>query len=208
MLLIGFISSVMFSVASSAASVQPQTYWVLGSYRDEGNAQLERQRLESLLSVAVEPRVAPSGLLRLTVPAPRLSQATVDRLEIGAWKIVLAVELSAETTVGTTVGTTIESAVKGVVELPDEVPEKRPDIVRIIASPAPHKLPNIQQGQSLSEYCRSLPGQGPSFCEPQRISEIEEKSVRLALRMSDLSDYCMHPDLAQDLVEVCRHLPR
>jgi hypothetical protein len=202
--LILVISSVISSVFSTAAWAQPQAYWVLGSFRAEKNAELERQRLESRLAVAIEFRVAPSGLLRLVVPAERLSQSTVDLLGIGAWKIVLPEGLlevqTVEVPLALSEGLSEENS--------ENMPGDRPDIIQIIASPAPLELPDIQQGQSLSGYCGSLPGQLPSFCEPQKLASIKAKLERLEVRMSALSDYCAHPGLEQDLVEVCRHLPR
>jgi hypothetical protein len=198
--LIFVISSVISTVFSTAAWAQPQAYWVLGSFRAEENAEQERQRLESRLAVAIEFRVAPSGLLRLVVPAERLSQSTVDLLGIGAWKIVLP-EVLLEVQ-------TVEVPLALSEGLSEESSENMPDIIHIIASPALLELPDIQQGQSLSGYCGSLPGQLPSFCEPQKLASIKAKLERLEVRMSALSDYCAHPGLVQDLVEVCRHLPR
>ncbi|MFT4821652.1 MAG: hypothetical protein ACI9PN_002519, partial [Candidatus Azotimanducaceae bacterium] len=100
--------------------------WVLGSFRSEENAALERLRLETRLSVTVEFRSEQSGLIRLVVPAGQLPQTTLDLHETDGW----------------------------------------------------------------------------------RIAAIEAHAARLEFRMSSLSDYCAYPDLAQDLVEICHHLPR
>jgi hypothetical protein len=175
-----FTGIFLLMVLSAYSQAVQDNYWVLGSYANETNAILARQRVSDLLVTDVLIRhYKGKNLYRLVVPQANLDREMLNAKQIDAWLMPMESEPSLQLSKD---------------EATPQLTEKSKSVLKAVyvepatkESPRP-LYPAFHSGENIIKYCERLPSS--ELCIHPTMSMLLDKQRHLTEKTKALDDYC------------------